>query len=176
MSPGSTTWREASKVASGRIAGDRPRAMHSTISAPSTTIPRSALAARMASGSLIHRRMRGRTPFRFEAREWGRIGDPRRNVKPRRRASRPLAAATIHKIGFDVRNFGPYGDSPWGARATYLRRVGWKPGAVRSGGRRTGSVASGTGWLEEIRMRVAIMAALAGAVGFAGPAFALHNA
>src|SRR6202167_1138850 len=62
-----------------------------------------------------------------------------------------------------------------GGASDLLRSVCSKPGAVRSGGRRTGSVASGTGWLEEIRMRVAIMAALAGAIGFDGPAFALDK-
>ena len=48
-------------------------------------------------------------------------------------------------------------------------------GAVRGRRRRMGQVASETGRLEEIRMRVAIMAALAGAIGFAGPAFALDK-
>src|ERR1700689_675418 len=55
-SPGSTTWGEASKVAS-MPTGVSPRLTRSAIRVPSTTSPRSALSARMANGFLIQMRM-----------------------------------------------------------------------------------------------------------------------
>jgi hypothetical protein len=51
-SPGSTTWREASNVASMR-SGVSPRLTCSAIRVPSTTSPRSLPSAKIANGSLI---------------------------------------------------------------------------------------------------------------------------
>src|SRR5579863_2064097 len=65
----------------------------------------------MASGSLIHRRMR--RPLHFAnggQREGGRIGDAGRKVKPRACAlAERLYPPAAVEIGFDARNFGPYG-------------------------------------------------------------------
>jgi hypothetical protein len=52
MRPGSTTWVPASNTATGR-AGVPPAGTSPVMKPPSTTTPRSAPSARMASGSLI---------------------------------------------------------------------------------------------------------------------------
>src|ERR1700727_2566480 len=76
-------------------------------------MPRSAPAARMASGFLIHMRMRWAAPVqRREARDGAHR---RREVKGKAGAmTRAFACAPAApcEIVFDARNFGPYGGSP----------------------------------------------------------------
>src|SRR5208282_4627822 len=71
-------------------------------------------------------------------------------------------------------NFGPYGRPLLGGESDLFAAPRLKSKAARKGRRCARFGASGTGRLEEIRMRVAIMAALAGAC-IAGPAFALDK-